>query len=128
MSKDVATDDLRPRLEQAEAALEKCNRLAVASQYAGAMMHEVNNPLAAIANLVFLIKLQANDPKMVVEHADVIEKQLSDGLRACLLRLRIALQALISVSDRKERRLRTIVESEQTTPQERLRHSQTSSA
>ncbi len=70
-------EGLRPRLEQAEAALMKCEKLAVASRYAGAMMHEVNNPLEAIANLVFLIKLQANDASKVIEHADVIEKQLA---------------------------------------------------
>jgi hypothetical protein len=50
----------------------KCERLAVASRYAGAMMHEVNNPVEAIANLVFLIKLQANDASKVIEHANVI--------------------------------------------------------
>ncbi len=70
-------DNLERRLEQAEAALLRCNKLTVASQYAGAMMHEVNNPLEAISNLVYLIKLDASDSAKVLEYANVIEEQLS---------------------------------------------------
>jgi signal transduction histidine kinase len=74
---DQATSaELVSKLERAEAELQKCNQLAVASQYASAMMHEINNPLAAIGNLVYLIKLQAREPDRVFEHADVIEKQI----------------------------------------------------
>ena len=69
-------EDLKGDLAQAEAALQKCHKLAVASQYAGATIHEVNNPLEAIANLIYLIKLEASDPAKVAEHATLIEKQL----------------------------------------------------
>jgi C4-dicarboxylate-specific signal transduction histidine kinase len=41
---------LRERLHQAEMALERSERMAVASRYAGGIMHEVNNPLEAITN------------------------------------------------------------------------------
>ena len=74
---DSGEKGLRLKLEWMEAALLRCNRLAVASQYAVAMMHEVNNPLEAIANLVFLIKLQANDTTKVMDHANVLENQLA---------------------------------------------------
>jgi signal transduction histidine kinase len=77
MGKPADIEVLKARVVRAEAALQTCNRLAVASQYAGAMMHEVNNPLAAIANLIFLIKLQANDPQMVIEYSNTIETQLA---------------------------------------------------
>ena len=40
------------RLQQTEDALERCRRLLVASQYVSAVMHEVNNPLEAMTNLV----------------------------------------------------------------------------
>ena len=43
-------NDLRRKLDQAERALEKSERLGVASRYAGAIMHEVNNPLEAMTN------------------------------------------------------------------------------
>ncbi len=69
-------EHLRQRLNQCEHALQRCERLELASRYAGAVMHEVNNPLAAITNLVFLTKLQANEPERVVQNMEVIESQL----------------------------------------------------
>jgi C4-dicarboxylate-specific signal transduction histidine kinase len=67
---------LQKRLEQTEQALQRCERLTVASRYAGAVMHEVNNPLAAITNLVYLTALQADDPDRVRENLRVIDTQL----------------------------------------------------
>jgi signal transduction histidine kinase len=67
---------LARRLEKAEAELQKCSQFAVASQYASSRMHDINNPLAAVANLVYLIKMQANDPVRVLEYADIIEQQV----------------------------------------------------
>jgi len=68
---------LRDRLDQAEKALERSERLAVASRYAGAIMHEVNNPLEAITNLVYLTKLQKNNADQVVANMCIIEEQLT---------------------------------------------------
>jgi signal transduction histidine kinase len=67
---------LRERLHQAEMALERSERLAVGSRYAGAIMHEVNNPLEAITNLVYLTKIQKDIPHQVFENMLVIEEQL----------------------------------------------------
>jgi C4-dicarboxylate-specific signal transduction histidine kinase len=67
---------LRERLNQAETALERSERLAVASSYAGAIMHEVNNPLEAITNLVYLTKLHKDRLDQVLENMRVIEEQL----------------------------------------------------
>ncbi len=66
---------LKARLEMAERALERSERLAVASRYAGAIMHEVNNPLEAITNLVYLTKSEKNLTQ-VLENMAVIEDQL----------------------------------------------------
>lgn len=68
--------DVEDRLHQAECALERSERLVVASRYAGAIMHEVNNPLEAITNLVYLTKLQKNDPEQVLQNMLVLEEQL----------------------------------------------------
>lgn len=68
--------DVEERLRQAECALERSERLAVASRYAGAIMHEVNNPLEAITNLVYLTKLQKDEPEQVLQNMLVIEEQL----------------------------------------------------
>jgi signal transduction histidine kinase len=73
---EKANKILQDRLDQAEKALERSERLAVASRYAGAIMHEVNNPLEAITNLVYLTKLQKNNPDQVVANMCIIEEQL----------------------------------------------------
>jgi signal transduction histidine kinase len=73
---EKANKILQDRLDQAEKALERSERLAVASRYAGAIMHEVNNPLEAITNLVYLTKLQKNNPDQVVSNMCIIEEQL----------------------------------------------------
>ena len=67
---------LKARLERMERALERSERLAVASRYAGAILHEVNNPLEAITNLVYITKAGKDDPAQVFENMTVIEDQL----------------------------------------------------
>ena len=58
-------------------SLRKYERLAVAGRYAGAVMYEVNNPLEAIGNLVFLTKTEAENASKVREHMQVVESQLA---------------------------------------------------
>jgi signal transduction histidine kinase len=69
-------DDLAAQLLVAQESLQKSDRLAVAGRFAGAVMHEVNNPLEAIGNLVFLTKNAAEDPAQVRQHMQVVEAQL----------------------------------------------------
>ena len=69
-------DALQKRLKRTEKALERSERLAIASRYAGAIMHEVNNPLEAITNLVYLTKGQKDDPDQVLDNMLIIEQQL----------------------------------------------------
>lgn len=54
---ELTKEAVLARLNHAEEALEKCQRSAIASQYASAIIHEVNNPLEAITNLIYLTKL-----------------------------------------------------------------------
>jgi len=68
---------LRDRLNRAETALERCERMAIASRYASAVMHEVNNCLEAITNLVYLTKLGAAIPEEVIGNMVSIDQQLS---------------------------------------------------
>ncbi|WP_158793594.1 sensor histidine kinase [Granulicella sp. L60] len=67
---------LEERLDKAEKALERSERMAVASRYASAIMHEVNNPLEAITNLIYLTKLERHDPQQVLDNMTVVEEQL----------------------------------------------------
>lgn len=74
---EAAQANLEQRLLQAEKALERCERVALASCFAGAIMHEVNNPLEAITNLVFLTKMQKDNPASVTQNMEIIEQQLA---------------------------------------------------
>lgn len=49
----------------------------MASRFAGAIMHEVNNPLEALTNIVYLTKETSDDPKTVRENMELAEKQLA---------------------------------------------------
>jgi signal transduction histidine kinase len=69
--------ELSSRLEKAEAALQRSEHLVVASRYAGAIMHEVNNPLEALTNLVYLTKHAPQDAASVVRNMEIAESQLA---------------------------------------------------
>ncbi len=61
----------------AEESLRRSERLAIAGRFAGAIVHEVNNPLEALANLVYLTKQEANHPDDVRKNMQVAETQLN---------------------------------------------------
>lgn len=48
--------ELSSPLQKAEAALQQSEHIVVAGRYAGAMMHDVNNLLEALTNLVYFTK------------------------------------------------------------------------
>lgn len=48
-----------------------------ANSFCGATIHEVNNPLEAITNLVYLTRSQKNDPALVSQNVEVVEQQLA---------------------------------------------------
>ena len=74
---DPTTEQLRARLRMAEESLRKSERLAIAGRFAGAIVHEVNNPLEALANLVYLTQQEANRPDNVRKNMQVAETQLN---------------------------------------------------
>jgi PAS domain S-box-containing protein len=47
---------------QAEAALARADKLASVGRLSAAMAHEVNNPLEALTNLIYLAKLEVQEP------------------------------------------------------------------
>jgi signal transduction histidine kinase len=73
----ITNEQLIERLRNAEEALRRSERLAVASRYAGAIMHEVNNPLEALTNLVYLTQQTPHDPVVVLENMAIAQTQLS---------------------------------------------------
>ena len=69
--------ELSERLRVAEETLQQTEHLAVANRYAAAIMHEINNPLEALTNLVFLTKHNAGDPTKVIAYSEIAEAQLA---------------------------------------------------
>ena len=69
---ETTNEQLLERLRMAEKALERSERLAVASRYAGAVMHEISNPLEALINLVYLANVSS-----VLQNMEIAESQLA---------------------------------------------------
>jgi two-component system NtrC family sensor kinase len=59
-----------------EGALRRSEKLAMAGRLAASVMHEINNPSQAIADLVYLIGKEADHPELVRARAVQIEEQL----------------------------------------------------
>jgi signal transduction histidine kinase len=70
---DPSGDDRTQRLE---AALRHAEKLAMAGRWAASVMHEINNPSQAIADLVYLLAKEADHPELVRARAVQIEEQL----------------------------------------------------
>jgi signal transduction histidine kinase len=67
-----STDKLREVTE----ALREYQGLALAGQFAASIMHEVNGPLELIANLVYLVRINAEDGDQVRRYSQLLEEQL----------------------------------------------------
>ncbi len=70
---DMPGDERTLRLET---ALRRSEKLAMAGRLAASVMHEINNPSQAIADLVYLIGKEADNPRAVRGYAAQIEEQL----------------------------------------------------
>jgi signal transduction histidine kinase len=53
-SKQVNREELARRLRKLEESYVRSERISIANSYASAFMHEINNPLEAITNLIYL--------------------------------------------------------------------------
>ncbi len=61
---------------EVEGALRKSQALAVAGQYAAAVMHEINSPLEAVTNLNYLLQINVTNPDRVRQYSGLIDEQL----------------------------------------------------
>jgi signal transduction histidine kinase len=64
------------KLQELEEALSESRGLALAGQFAGFAIHEINGSLEAIANLLYLIRINAEDPEQVRKYSNLLEEQL----------------------------------------------------
>ena len=67
--------------------LQNSERRAAAGQFSACIMHEINNPLEAISNIAYLIKLEANDAAKVREYSALLEVELANVIRLARLTL-----------------------------------------
>jgi PAS domain S-box-containing protein len=61
---------------QAEEALVKSEKLASAGRLAATIAHEINNPLAAVTNLLYLARSVAELPETIRRHLDLADTEL----------------------------------------------------
>jgi len=57
--------------------LRKTEKIAAAARLAATVAHEINNPLEAVSNLVFLAKLRAGMPDQAVQDLTLAEQELN---------------------------------------------------
>lgn len=71
----VNYEELARRLRKLEETYMRCERLCITNSYAAAIMHEINNPLEAITNLVYLAT-QDESPDEVRRYLHLAQDQL----------------------------------------------------
>jgi signal transduction histidine kinase len=62
--------------KRAQAALIRSEKLATVGRMAATIAHEINNPLAAVANLLFLVGTTENLPEPARQHLEVVDAEL----------------------------------------------------
>jgi PAS domain S-box-containing protein len=62
--------------KQSETALRKAEQLAVAGRFAATVAHEINNPLEAVTNLIYLASRDPGVTAGVLKYLDLADKEL----------------------------------------------------
>ena len=63
--------------KRAEDALRKTEKLAAAGRLAASIAHEINNPLEAVTNLLYLLRHQPSLDKEAIAYADLAQQEIS---------------------------------------------------
>jgi PAS domain S-box-containing protein len=89
--------------KKAEAALIQSEKLAAVGRLASSISHEINNPLEAITNLLYLIALSRDLPEGVRHYVQIAQSELSRVCQIATQTLRFHRQAVrathVSASD-----------------------------
>lgn len=62
--------------KRAEEALLRSEKLASVGRMAASIAHEINNPLAAVTNTLYLARMSANEPELVRQYLDMADDEL----------------------------------------------------
>lgn len=57
-------------------SMRQADRLAVAGRLAASVAHEINNPLAAVTNLIYLAMKESSNPETTARHLQLAEREL----------------------------------------------------
>ena len=68
--------DITERRNQ-EATLKQTEMLAATGRMAATIAHEINNPLEAVTNLIFLVKTNKNIPESARKHLEMADEELA---------------------------------------------------
>ena len=63
--------------KRAEDALRKTEKLAAAGRLAASIAHEINNPLEAVTNLLYLLRHQPSLDEQAISYADLAQHEIS---------------------------------------------------
>jgi PAS domain S-box-containing protein len=63
--------------KRAEEALRKTEKLAAAGRLAASIAHEINNPLEAVTNLLYLLRHQSSLDEQAISYADLAQHEIS---------------------------------------------------
>ena len=63
--------------KRAEEALRKTEKLAAAGRLAASIAHEINNPLEAVTNLLYLLRHQPSLDREAIGYADLAQQEIS---------------------------------------------------
>ncbi len=80
--------------KKAEAALIQSEKLAAVGRLASSISHEINNPLEAITNLLYLIALSGELPEGVRQYVQIAQSELSRVCQIATQTLRFHRQAV----------------------------------
>jgi two-component system, NtrC family, sensor kinase len=67
---------LENELSQAKAVLLNCQKSIAVGRLLGTVAHEINNPLEAVTNLLYLAQRTLHEPEKLAESLDLAEKEL----------------------------------------------------
>ena len=80
--------------KKAEAALIQSEKLAAVGRLASSISHEINNPLEAITNLLYLIALDAELPEQLKAYVQLAQSELTRVSQIATQTLRFHRQAV----------------------------------
>ena len=102
-------------LRQAEAAVLQAEKLATAGRLAATVAHEINNPLEAVTNFIFLAKNTEGLPARTLRHLEIADQELTrvshiaqqtlgfyrDSSQPQLVNVSEAVRAVLTIYERK---------------------------